>query len=387
VQGKIVSYDTLLVGNPWKNWLFLRLTTDTGFEGFGEASLNGFVRTVDKAISELQDYFMGKSAFEIGPMVRNMQSGVYSDGGQIHRGAIAAVEAACWDIVGKSLGQPLWNLWGGRVRDKIPLYANGWYQTERDPEAFANKAKEAVAMGYRALKFDPFGEARGFLGTGERSRSLGIIRSVRDAVPAHTELMVEGHCRFDVPTALLFARELQEFDVLWFEEPVSFRNLRGLVEVAQRSPVRIATGENFTAFGEFFELCQASRNFVLQPDVSNLGGLMAARQVCELGESLDVPVAPHDAQGPISKALCLQLAAISPAIIIQEDFEEFNPEWTRQLASRVDKHEGMATIPDSSGLGRTMYWEKLSEHPYDPGATLTLYEPGWEQRTGKRGLT
>ena len=380
---KIASYTTAIVGNPWKNWLFLRLETDAGTEGFGEASLNGFVRTVETAISELERYFLDRSPFQVTAMARDMLSRVYSDGGQIHRGAIAAVEAACWDLVARALDQPLWNLWGGRVRDQIPLYANGWYQTERDPDSFASRALKVVAMGYTAMKFDPFGNAKGGLESKEVRRSLDVIRTVREAVPPEADLMIEGHCRFDVPTALVLARELAEVGVAWFEEPVSFKNPRGLVEVAQRAPVRIATGENLTDFKEFIELCHGSQNFVLQPDIANLGGIKAARQVCELAESLEMPVAPHDAQGPISKALCLQLAAISPAVVIQEDFEEFNPAWTRSLASPVDKSEGQARIPDTPGLGRTLNWESLSEHPYEPTATLELYEAGWERRAGR----
>jgi galactonate dehydratase len=383
VSGKITGYETAIVGNPWKNWFFLKLETDDGVIGYGEASLNGFPQTVEMAVRELQGYFMGKSAFEVNKILPNMLSGVYSDGGQIHRAAMAAVEAACWDIVGKSNGRPLWDLWGGRVRDQIRLYANGWYQEERIPEAWASRAVAAIKMGYTALKFDPFGESKGAMSIKERDLSLEIVRAVKDAVPPETDLMIEGHCRFDVPTALLLAHRLTEFDVLWFEEPVSHRNVRGLIEVAQRAPVRIATGENFTTFGEFFELCSGSLNLVLQPDVANLGGLKAGRQVCELGEALNIPVAPHDAQGPLSKALCLQLAAISPAILIQEDFEEFNPEWTRTLATSIEKKDGGAIIPDSPGIGRSIHWETLAEHPYDPDATLTLFQAGWEQRTGK----
>ena len=383
---RIASYSSAIVGNPWKNWFFIRLETEDGLEGFGEASLNGFARTVEMAVSELEEYFIGKSPFDVTKIINGMLWGVYSDGGQIHKSAIAAVEGACWDIIGKAHNRPIWALWGGRVRSKISLYANGWYQRERSPESFAQSAKEALAQGFTALKFDPFGEVRGAVNARERLLSLEIVRAVRDAVPAGTDLMVEAHCRFDVPTALMLAHELHQFGISWFEEPVSFRNLRGLIEIAKGSPVPIATGENFTTFIEFFELCGGTQNLVLQPDVMNLGGLKAARQVCELGEALDIPVAPHDAQGPISKAMCLQLAAISPAVRTQEDFEPFNkPAWTQHLASAIDKDDGMAIIPDSPGLGRTLYWDKLADHPYDPKATLALYESGWEARTGRRG--
>lgn len=384
MSGKILEYQTTIVGNPWKNWCFLKLITEEGVEGFGEASLNGFARTVEVSISELSDCFVGKSVFDINKITYQMLTGVYSDGGQIHRSAIAAVDAACWDIIGKVNNRPIWELWGGKVRDQIPLYANGWYQADRNPESFSRSALDALKKGYHALKFDPFGDTHVETNTKELRLSLDIIKSVRDTVPPEIELMIEGHCRFDVSTSLMIANVLGDYGITWFEEPVSFRNKAGLVEIARNSPVPIATGENFTSFIEFNELCSGTQNLVLQPDVMNLGGLKAARQVCELGESLDIPVAPHDAQGPLCKALCLQLAAISNSVRTQEDFESFNPEWTQELASPIDKRDGLVAIPDLPGLGRTLRWEHLKEYPYDPRATLALYESGWEQRKGRR---
>ena len=268
------------------------------------------------------------------------------------------------------------------MRDQIPMYANGWYQSERDPDGFAAKAQNVIDMGYKAMKFDPFGAARAGLSSKEYKLSLEIVKAVRNAVPSEIDLMIEGHCRLDVPTALLFARDLADLGVTWFEEPVYFQNMSGLIEIAKRSPVRIATGENLTSFSSFVELCNGSQNFVLQPDIANLGGLKMARQVCELGEAFEMPVAPHDAQGPISKALCLQLCAISPAVMIQEDFEEFNLEWTRSLSSTIEKRDGVIKIPNGPGLGRALEWDKLFEHPYVPAAVLTLYEEGWERRAG-----
>ncbi len=160
-MSEITGYSTRIVGNPWKNWFFLKLESTSGVHGIGEASLNGFVQTVSTAVSELEDFFVGQSAFDVNKIVHDMTYSVYSDGGQIHRAAIAAIEAACWDIIGKNVGQPVWNLWGGKIRDDIRLYANGWYQTKRDPEAFAQKAVIPTNMGYTALKFDPFGSATG----------------------------------------------------------------------------------------------------------------------------------------------------------------------------------------------------------------------------------
>ena len=379
---KITGFETFVAGNPWKNWVFICLNTTEGIQGIGEASLNGFALSTRSAISELQQYFIGKSAFNVKDIRRDMLLSVYSDGGQIHRSATTAVETACWDIIGKALGRPLYQLWGGPVRDYIRTYANGWYRTERDPESFSDRAKHAVELGYTALKVDPFGSVRGGFTRPEKELCLEIIKAIKNSIPGATDLFIEGHCRFDVPTAIELSYELGNLDVGWFEEPVAYWNTQGLTEVSQRSPVRIATGENLTKFSDFIELTKYTRNLVLQPDVMNLGGLEEARLVCDLGEALQIPVAPHDAQGPISKAMCLQLAALSPSITIQEDFELFNDPWTETLSSPLNRSEGYIAIPTNAGIGRSLNFDVISEHPYDENATLSLFSEGWEQREG-----
>ena len=378
----ITGCDTFIVGNPWKNWVFISLDTTEGIQGIGEASLNGFALSTQSAIHELQQYFIGKSAFDVKDIRRSMLLSVYSDGGQIHRSATTAVETACWDIVGKALGRPLYQLWGGSIREDIRTYGNGWYRTERDPESFAERAKNAIGLGYTALKVDPFGSTRGGFTKSGKELSLEIIKAIKDAIPENTDLFIEGHCRFDVPTAIELSYSLGNLDIGWFEEPVAYWNTQGLTEVSQRSPVRIATGENLTRFSDFIELTRHTRNLVLQPDVMNLGGLEEARLVCDMGEALQKPVAPHDAQGPISKAMCLQLAALSPAIGIQEDFELFNDPWTETLSSPLNRGEGCIFIPSDPGIGRTLNFDAISEHPYDENATLALFTEGWEQRQG-----
>ena len=378
----ITGFKTFVVGNPWKNWVFISLDTTEGIQGIGAASLNGFALSTKSAIYELQQYFIGKSAYNVKDIRRSMLLSVYSDGGQIHRSATTAVETACWDIIGKSLGRPLYQLWGGSVRDDIRTYANGWYRTERDPESFSEKAKHATELGYTALKVDPFGSARGGFTRSEKELCLEIIKAIKDSIPRTTDLLIEGHCRFDVPTAIELSYALGDLDVGWFEEPVAYWNTQGLTEVSQRSPIRIATGENLTQFSDFIELTKNTRNLVLQPDVMNLGGIEEARLVCDLGESLQVPVAPHDAQGPISKAMCLQLAALSTSITIQEDFELFNEPWTETLSSPLNRTPGYISIPTDPGIGRTLNFDVISEHPYDENATLALFTEGWEQREG-----
>src|ERR1700743_346455 len=156
---KITAIETFTVGAGWKNWLFVRLQTDEGVTGLGEGTLNGFIRTTEAGIREHPG--------RIHAIARKMLDSFSLDAGHIHRTAIAAVEVACWDILGKSLGVPIYQLLGGKVRESILGYANGWYRTERSPRAFVEAAEEVVARGFHALKLDPFGTSRDFIESDE----------------------------------------------------------------------------------------------------------------------------------------------------------------------------------------------------------------------------
>ena len=148
------------MGNPWKNWLFVRLDTDEpGLYGVGEGTLNAFARTVEAAVHELAPRYEGMDPFQVETIYQRMTRDLYSDGGQIHGNAVAAIECACWDIIGKVTGRPVYDLLGGRYHADLPAYANGWYTGPRTPESFAEHERQVVARGYKALKFDPFGAA------------------------------------------------------------------------------------------------------------------------------------------------------------------------------------------------------------------------------------
>src|SRR5690348_8245617 len=139
---RITNVETFIVGNPWKNWVFARLDTDEGIYGIGEATLNAFAKTVEAAIHELKPMYVGMDPFQIETIVQRMTRDVYSDGAQIHMSAVAAIEVACWDIVGKYLNQPVYNLLGGRCHEKVRAYANGWYRGERTVENFQQLARQ-----------------------------------------------------------------------------------------------------------------------------------------------------------------------------------------------------------------------------------------------------
>src|SRR5690349_19148900 len=194
---KITRATTYIVGNPWKNWLFVRLDTDEpGLYGVGEGTLNAFARTVEAAVHELAPRYEGMDPFQVETIFQRMTRDLYSEGGQIHMNAVAAVEMACWDIIGKETNRPIHDLLGGRYHESFRAYANGEYTGPRAPSAFAERALEVVARGYTALKFDPFGAAWRAMPLEERTLSLDIIRAVRDAVGPDVQLMIEGHSRF-----------------------------------------------------------------------------------------------------------------------------------------------------------------------------------------------
>src|SRR5215212_5130283 len=185
------------------------------------------------------------SPCDVETIALRMLRDVYSDGGQIQGSAMAAIESACWDIMGKATGQPLHNLIGGRCRDSLRCYANGWYRGPRTPESFHEKARAVVERGHTALKFDPFGAAWRTFERREFDLSVEIIAAVRDAVGPEVDIMAEGHNRFSAHTALQLAEAMTPYQPAWFETPVPPHLISSIVEVAKRSPVPIACGEDY----------------------------------------------------------------------------------------------------------------------------------------------
>src|SRR6185436_9907627 len=304
---KITAIDTFLVGNPWKNWLFTRVSTDEGLHGVGEGTANAFGKTVEAAVHELKPLVMGMDPFQVEMISQKMIRDVYTEGGQIHNSAVASIEIACWDIIGKAVKQPIYNLWGGRCHEKLRAYANGWYRGPRTAESFHEKAKVVVGRGYTALKFDPFGPNWRTMSDAETDLSLDIVAAVREAVGPHVDILIEGHSRFNVATAVDVAKRLEPYRPAWFEEPVPHTNNAAMVEVARRSPVPIATGESFSNKQQFAELLKYDVVSIFQPEPLALGGIFAARKIADMVDAHYGVIAPHSAQGPICSAACVQL--------------------------------------------------------------------------------
>src|SRR6266404_704183 len=379
---KITAIDTFIAGDPWKNWLFARVSTDEGLHGVGEGTLNYFGRTVEAAIHELKPLVLGMDPFQTEIISQRLIRDVYSEGAQIHNCAAAAIEIACWDIIGKACNQPIYNLWGGRCHEKLRAYANGWYRGPRTPESFAEKARGVAARGYTALKFDPFGNNWRTLTRSEFDLSLDIIVAVRDAVGAQVDLLIEGHSRFNVATAVEFAMAMHHLRPAWFEEPVPHTNIAAMVEVARRSPVPIATGESLSTKQQFAELLQHNAVSILQPEPLNLGGLFATRKIADMADAHFGMIAPHSAQGPICSAACVQLNASLPNFFIHEIFDEFNEPWEKHIVTHpVEVVNGYIDVPERPGLGTELNLEEIARHPYQQENSLPLFKPGWERRS------
>jgi galactonate dehydratase len=383
---RITRATTYIVGNPWKNWLFVRVDTDQpGLYGVGEGSLNAFAKTVEAAVHELAPRYEGMDPFQVETIYQRMTRDVYSEGAQIHMNAAAAIEIACWDIIGKSTGRPIYDLLGGRYHETLPVYANGWYQGERRPEMFAEKAAEVVGRGYKALKFDPFGAAWRTMDLDERKLSLDITRAVREAVGPSVQIMIEGHRRFSVAESIWVGERLVEFEPTWFEEPTDHTKIDATAEVGRRLQVPVSAGESFTTTHQFAELLKYNSVHILQPDPSNMGGILKTRFVCAMADANYAVVAPHQAQGPISTAVCVQIGACTPNLLVQELFDEFNVGWESEVVTNpVHVVDGRIVVPDGPGLGTDVNWTEVEKHPYQVSNFLPLFAPGWERREGEK---
>ena len=384
---KIVEIETYPVGAGWKNWLFVRVLTDDGLYGVGEATLNGFGRTCEAAVHELAKLAIGSDPRQVRQLVAQLYDRVSNEGGHVHRTAIAGIEVACWDILGKALDVPVYQLFGGRVRDSVACYANGWYREGRSPEAFASASQAVVGRGFRALKFDPLGTTKGFFEPGEFARSRDIIAAVRTAVGPNVRILIDLHARLAPSEAVAFIQACSDLDVFWWEEPVTREREEPTTAVASRTTGRVATGENFHTVGQFLTLLKNGSVSIFQPEPMSLGGFLPTLAVCAMASADGAWVAPHQSGGPVATAVCLQLAACVPNFLVQEHFDPFNEPWARHLvtwAPDLDPATGELSLPDAPGLGVDLDLEVVLDHPYDPGAYLDITAADWEQRLGSR---
>jgi galactonate dehydratase len=381
---KITEVQVFVMGSAWRNFVFARLRTDEGMEGVGEARPVNREEAVAAYVEAIAHrYIVGSDPFNLEDLILRITRDDYEVPGATEMTAIAVVEMACWDIIGKALGQPVYRLLGGACRDRIKAYANGWYQVARTPEEFAQAARRVVARGYRALKFDPFGAGSGELSQPEHRRSVGLVEAVRDAVGPDVELFVEMHGRFTAAQAIALARDLEHAAPGWLEEPVPPEQPQALAKVAAHTGLPIATGERLhtrTAFRDLFALGAAD---IAQPDLTHCGGLLETKKIAAMAETSGLLVAPHNVSASIGTAAALHLAACVPNLKIQEYFNDFDEPFVAGTASGLPPVvDGYFALPGGPGLGVTFHEEIVRAHPYRR-QHFNLFSEDWQRRQTK----
>lgn len=363
---KIVSQKVFVANVSRTNFVFVKLYTDDGIEGVGEATLEWKTETVVAALNELERVLVGRDPFAVDRIIEELHRDSYWRTGAVFRTALGAIDAALLDIKGKALGVPVFELLGGKFRDRVTCYANHWFFGAVEPEEYADRARHAVAMGYKALKWDPFEAVDLEMPRAQRNRTIEIVEAVRSAVGSGVDLMLDVHGRLNVPTAIAMCRELARFDLRWIEEPTPPESIDALAEVRARSPVEIAAGERWYEPARFAEALSKKAVDVLQPDVSHAGGLSETKRIAHLAHSFLVPVAPHNPVGPVMNAMTLHTSVAIPNFTVFETVSVDVP-WRKTLVRETLQFEnGELLAPTAPGLGVELIEEACAQYPYQP---------------------
>ncbi len=384
---KITNVTPLVLGTEWRNITFVKVETDEGLVGVGEARVINRTEAVLGYLAEaIPRYVLGEDPFNIERLTGRMFREDFGRAGELVMTGIALIEVACWDIMGQALNQPVYRLLGGAVRDKIKAYGNGWYTVERTPDEFHAAAKRAVAKGYHALKFDPFGAGFYELERGEKTRVIALVEAVRDAVGPEVELLIEMHGRFNPVTAVELTRDLAPFKPSWVEEPVPPENLAALKKAADAiAPlgIPVATGERLNTIYEYRELFDLQAADIIQPDITHCGGLLNVKKIAAGAEACYMLVAPHNVGGPVSTAAALHLAACTPNFKIQEHFNDFAEAYVKEAAPGLPEVvDGYFALPPGPGLGVKLNEDVIHAHPRQE-IHFNLFAEDWHKRQAK----
>lgn len=345
-------------------WLFLKVSTDEGISGWGEPIVEGRAETVWAAVEEMSEYLIGKDPARIEDHFQVLYRGGFYRGGPILTSALSGIEQALWDIKGKTLGVPVYQLLGGAARDRIRVY--GWIGGDR-PADIAESAKAQVAAGFTAVKMNATEELNYLDSPGKLEAAVGRLAEVREAGGPELGIGIDFHGRVHRAMAKALARELEPYNPMFIEEPVLPENVEALREVARHTTTPIALGERLYTRWGFKEVLQEGYVDVLQPDLSHCGGILEARKISAMAEVFDVAVAPHCPLGPIALAASLQLDACTPNAIIQEQSLGIHYNEGSDLLDYLenpgvfDYKEGYAAIPEGPGLGIEIDEEKVRE--------------------------
>jgi len=363
---KITDIRTIVIDAHRTNWVIVRIETDAGIHGIGEATVERREQAVVETVRSIGHYLLGQDPFAVEHHARTITRDSYWRTGVVNRSALSGIEAALWDIKGKALGVPVYELMGGKCRDRVPVYANNWSPAQGIAGAttYAEAAMRPVDMGFGAVKWDPFGSAWMRMTRAERRAAVNDIGAVRRAVGDDVELLIEGHGRHDLPSAVEIGNAIAEHEPLFFEEPTPPDNIDVLAEVKARIPVAVAGGERYMDRFRFAEIARKDALDWWQPDVCHVGGLAEMKAIGIMAETMFRPLAPHNPMGPVGNAMTLQLAAVIPNFAYLETMMIDVP-WRGDV---VHEHavieDGHMLIPDAPGLGVDLIEDAAGKHPY-----------------------
>lgn len=338
-------------------WLFLKLTTDQGLNGWGEPIVEGRAATVAAAVRELEPYLLGRDPDHIEDIWQVLYRGGFYRGGPILMSALAGIDQALWDLKGKRYNLPVHQFLGGPVRSKVRVYS--WIGGDR-PAEVGQAARAQVAAGFTALKMNAAPEMEYIDSFGKVELAVARIGAVREAVGIEVGIGVDFHGRVHKGMAKVLAKELEPFHPMFIEEPVLPEHNEALREIAAHTTIPIATGERMFSRWDFKRLLQDGIVDIIQPDVSHAGGISEMRRIATMAEAYDVAVAPHCPLGPIALAACLQVDAVTPNVFIQEQSLGIHYHQANDLLdyladpSVFHYSAGYVAIPSGPGLGITI---------------------------------
>ncbi|MEM1599313.1 MAG: mandelate racemase/muconate lactonizing enzyme family protein [Sulfolobaceae archaeon] len=382
---KISEIEAYILGKEvtsaqWASLMVLvKVTTEDGKVGWGETvsalraeAVVNFVKKINKILKGKDVFDVEKNRLEWYKHDFNMSISLESTT------AYSAIDIASWDIIGKELGAPIYKLLGGKTRDKIPVYANGWYQNCVTPEDFAEKAKEVVKKGYKALKFDPFGPYYDWIDEKGLKESEERVKAVREAVGDYVDILIEHHGRFNANSAIMIAKRLEKYNPLFMEEPVHHEDIEGLRKYKAHTSLKVALGERLISEKEALFYVKENLVDILQPDVTNIGGITISKKVIVLAEASDVEIAFHNAFGSIQNAVSIQMSAITPKLYLLENFYDWFPQWKRDLIyDETPVDSSHVKVPDKPGIGVSVNEKLIEELKAEPIPLEVTEEPVW----------
>lgn len=363
---KITEVNTYLVRPRWG---FVEIVTDEGISGWGEAVLEGHASTVMECVREMREHLLGADPMRIEDVFNTLYRAGFYRGGGVLMSAISGIDQALWDIKGKYFGAPVYELMGGACRDRMRVYS--WIGGDR-PSDVGQAAKERMDAGFTAVKMNATEELQMIDTYDKIDAVLERVAAIREACGRYFGIAVDFHGRVHKPMAKILAKKLEEFDLMFIEEPVLCEHMEDFKEIAASCNIPIATGERLFTKYDFKRLFAAGGVDIIQPDLSHAGGITECKKIASMAEAHDVALAPHCPLGPIALAACLNVDATSYNAVIQEQSMGIHYNVGRSVLDYVDNPEdfrfvdGFVKLPTRPGLGVAVNKELVLEENRTP---------------------